>query len=305
MRIVGPPNILGVLKRACFCLALKTIMLPLRIGPCSIRLLQFYTFCATPLLALRRIGQWRSINTCRRLTGQKAHPLIFLVRYFFQRAKMLLWSFALPEAFPIFRRYSDFEDIENLRETLGDRGCIFLSLHHGPHLFLWALAVHDHRVNALVDDLIISDAKVYRHIPRIFLPLRYAFLGATEDMLTAHKSEKSLVEAVRRHESALMMNDYPIKTASKTTARLFDMDLPASTFPFRLSLRYNVPVMFFHAQSSPKGGYAFKIDRLHFETVDEGLQRYFDRVQETLMREPMLIRSPTLVTDWMRQYRRC
>jgi lauroyl/myristoyl acyltransferase len=101
--------------------------------------------------------------------------------------------------------------------------------------------------------------------------------------------EKQLVEGLLRKEWIIFLNDVPVKKRGFRHYTLFGKNINFSELPFKLSIKYNIPMLFL-GTTRIKRQYLLSILPIdEFYTKEEGVERYTALIEKFLCHDPYAI----------------
>lgn len=275
-------------------LSLKTVRLFLCIFP-------FFTRPAIKVLGpvkgmlimLSRRRKWKNVRSFTKYCGNPARPWRFLLHFFCQAGILRIWA-NLAYEFPERFRLEDMARLAELKDAFRERrGAILLGAHYGPVTENLILRREDMKVTQLVSR-IMTDRRKFMSQALLSRQVRFFDL---EMKAVPCGSEVSLIRALRNGELIGMFIDNPAGI-SESPVEFLGKQLRLSRFPFKLSLRYGSPLFVMLAERDRKDGYIYRLTRLSFSTVEEGLNKYLALLEKNIRCDPFLWSSLPDFMEW-------
>lgn len=272
-------------------LAIRFVGISIRIVPFRAAVLNGLAVVAGLLLMFLRIGQWSAIAGFARRTGSPLPAPLYLLKYFIQQGRDGVWGHVFCEAPSALNRYVTVHNGEAIEHAIArGKGAVLLGAHYGPALYAYVL----NRVHFDVKSLLSKRHSTYlREANTLALkPLRskkITFLNDPGRTAESKKGERLLVDQIRKGGIILTHIDFPGPKRNRETLPLFGLSIRPHTFPFRLALRYAVPVFFCLFDNTQSGGYRLNIIPCgEYTTPEEGFQRYLSCLQVQIEKNPFM-----------------
>jgi len=178
-----------------------------------------------------------------------------------------------------YLRYIRMEGEKHVRQMISkDTGVILISGHFGPmfRTFLFK-EVFDIGVSTFSNMRFkekVSASRAKLHQVNSSFP--YYAVG----------EEKQFQEGLLRKEWINFLNDVPVGKRDSNQQTLFGKRIYFSELPFKLSLKYNIPVLFVGTTKISRDFFVSIAPIEGFQTPAEGLRQYIGLVEKTLIRDP-------------------
>jgi len=272
------------------------ILLTIKIFPFKVILIYTYGSIFGLLLFLFSIYQWGKILVFLRVIYYRAWLLLPL--YYIKTSIYRIWILFFYEDKNKFQKYINAKDIQLvMRELFAGKGVIIIGSHcfvriYGLILYenkiqLKILAVNDYNKN---NPMLISclETKRNRYIKNHFC------------FVKANYAEKDLVRHVINGGAALIYIDFPLKKGKSYAINFFGFPVKFSAFPFKMALRYNIPLFFSFVSGRKDGSYRLSvIPSGKFSTAEEGLSKYIQILQAHIRENPFMWMSGKNFWKWI------
>ena len=289
-------------------IALNVKFLVIRLIGISIRAVPFKAFLLSILgtviglfFMLLRISQWRAIKRFARHTGSPLPSLLYIVKYFVQQGKDGVWGYVFCEAPSVLDQYVTTHNVEALNHahTKG-KGIILLGAHYGPTLYLYMLYRMHFNVKALLDKgFVMHLHNVDTLVVKPFRSKKVMFLNDSGVVIVSHEQEKHLVDHVKKGGLVVMHIDLPAPGKKNETTPFFGLAICPHVFPFRLALKYDIPVFFCLFNNIKGGGYLLDFIRSgEFFTPEEGFREYIACLEAHINKYPFMWSEIPHFLDW-------
>lgn len=237
------------------------------------------------------IDQWKAISRFAQHTGSRLPALLYIAKYFVQQGKDGVWGYVFCEAPSVLDQYITVQNLGAMKQALArGKGAIVLGAHYGPVLHTYML----HRMHFKVKTLFNKNfATQLRNAGTLVLkPLRskkILFLNESGVVLLSREEEKFLFDHVRNGGVAKMDIDYPGPSRNDGTAPFLGVSISPHLFPFRLALKYGIPVFFSFFSKNKHGTYTMNfIPSGEYSDPEEGFRRYLVRLQAQIEEYPFM-----------------
>jgi lauroyl/myristoyl acyltransferase len=272
--------------------------LAIRLTGLFIRIMPFEAFFLNSLglvlglsLMVLRIGHWGEIIRFARHIENHQPDHIFLMKYFAQQGKDGVWGYAYCEAPAVLEQYVTTGNAEALRNALSaGKGAIVIGAHYGPTLYTYLFYRMHFNVKALLaKEYVMSLQNAGTLVPRPFRNKKIMFMNDSGVVLISREEEKHFVSHVRKGGLVVTHLDFPGPTSKEKAIRFFGLSICPHVFPFRLALKYNIPVFFCLFRNMRHGGYQLDfIPSGHYATPEEGFKRYLSYLQGRIEENPFM-----------------
>lgn len=253
------------------------------------------------VLLFKEIYQWNNIIWFARHTKSPLFKLAYLIKYYLQKGKNITWGYFLYETSDQFTRYITVKGAETVQPSLaGEKGAIILGAHYGPAFYAYIIKSAFGNLKELIDP---GHLKLMQDINTLVLkPFRNRqaeFFCNSEIFLIKQRQERQFVSYAKKKGVVLMHLDIPTQAGKHGSSRIFDRLITTHVFPFRLALKYDIPVFFCIFENKKHGGYEMKIKPFGpFTTPADGFQRYLDYIQAAIEKNPFMWAHLPFYHDW-------
>lgn len=275
------------------------IRFPRRIDP----LIETVGLCLGIGAMALKIRQWKGITAFARENGIDTRGIRFIARQFIQLKRDTVWTELFYEAHARVRPRFGIDNLPLIQETArGGKGGIFLAAHCGPLVYrplLNELGLGVRQVIGAGTKQILEDQD------RLGIPFlksgRIPAFVRSKDNFLAGQSEKVVLRAVRNGAWMLMFLDFPRREPGGCDAEFFGRPFVFHDFPFKVAIRYHLPVLFGCFRRDPGSGYRLCVEPCGpIGTPGEGVRRYASFVEGHVREDPsMWIQLPKFI-GWTR-----
>jgi lauroyl/myristoyl acyltransferase len=282
-------------------LAVRLIGIVIHFVPFKVTLLNGLGIVTGLFFMFLRTGQWRAIKRFARYTGSTLPTLLYILKYFVQQGKDGVWGYVFCEAPSVLDKYVTMQNLEAMKQALArGKGAIVLGAHYGPVLCTYMLDRMHFNVKTLVDKRFVT--QLHNAGTLVLKPLRskkILFLNESGVVLVSREEEKYLFDHVKKGGMAKMDIDYPGPRRNAGTAPFLGISISPHLFPFRLALKYDIPIFFCFFNKNKCGAYIMNfIPSVDYSTPEEGFRRYLSRLQAQIEEYPFMWGMIPLFFEW-------
>jgi lauroyl/myristoyl acyltransferase len=259
-----------------------------RIAPCRVLVINAMGTISGIVMMFTKIRKWRCIMGFAGNIGASRPGLFYVLRHFVQTGIDYVWGYLYYDPGSKVRQYFDVENREIIQQAFSaGKGVIVLSAHYGPLITTFML---NEMFGNIKRPTTADNFERWKKKSRYTIkPLRSKiseFLSDPKLNIVSGKSEKEMVMHVKKGGILFMYIDGPGPIRGKTVD-FFGLRLNPHYFPFKLSLLYNVPVVFCSLGKKPGGGYLLRISRCsNFSSPNEGFTRYVSFLKALVCTNP-------------------
>jgi hypothetical protein len=206
--------------------------------------------------------------------------IVFLFNCFLNKTYDRIFPRLIAENPKKYLKYVCIEGEEYVRQLMdNDRGVILISGHFGPVFFrtllfkeVFGIGISSFSSAGIKKYALNSSAKIHK----IFSSFPIYVVG----------EEKQFQEGLLRKEWINFPNDVPVKERGSCHHTLLGKNIYFSEFPFKVSIKYNIPILFVGITKIKRQYYVsiFPIDE--FCTQEEGLKKYIVLLERLLCHDP-------------------
>lgn len=205
--------------------------------------------------------------------------ILFVFNYFLRNSYDLIFTDLIAEKPKKYLNYIYIEGKEYVRQLMDkNTGVILLSGHFGP-LFRTLLFKE-------VFGISVSSFAAPETIKALKNPSQTINKMFASAPLYAVGEEEQFQEALLRKEWISFLNDVPVKKRGDDKYFLFGKNIYLSELPFKISLKYNIPIMFIGITMSKHQYHVSILPMDNFHTQKEGLKKYIAMVERMLRCDP-------------------
>jgi len=247
------------------------------------------------------IGQWRAIKRFARHTACPTPALLYIAKYFVQQGKDGVWGYVFCEAPSVLDEYITMQNVEAIKQALArGKGAIVLGAHYGPVLCTYMLDRMHFNVKTLVDKRFVT--QLHDAGTLVLKPLRskkVVFLNESGVVLVSREEEKYLFDHVKKGGMVKMDIDYPGPQKNAERVPFLGISISPHLFPFRLALKYDIPIFFCFFNKNKYGTYIMNFIRsAEYSTPEEGFRQYLSRLQAQIEECPFMWGMIPLFFEW-------
>ena len=282
-------------------LAIRLIGISVGVVPFKAFLLNSFGSVIGLFFMFLRIGQWRAIKRFARHTGNPLPALLYIAKYFVQQGKDGVWGYVFCEAPSALDQYVTMQNVEAMKQALArGKGAIVLGAHYGPVLCTYMLDRMHFNVKTLVAKRFIM--QLHDAWTLVLKPLRskkVVFLNESGVVLASREEEKYLFDHVKKGGVVKMEIDYPGPPTNVGTTPFLGISISPHLFPFRLALKYDIPIFFCFFNKNKCGAYIMNFIPIgEYSTPEEGFRRYLSRLQAQIEEYPFMWGMIPLFSEW-------
>jgi lauroyl/myristoyl acyltransferase len=116
----------------------------------------------------------------------------------------------------------------------------------------------------------------------------------------ANYSERALVRHVINGGAVLIYIDFPLEKGKSYEMNFLGYPIKFSAFPFKMALRYNIPLFFSFVSERKDGSYRLSvIPSGNFSTPEEGLSKYIQMLQAVIKENPFMWKWTPSFAEWI------
>lgn len=297
-------NISAWLKCNLIFLSIQIARLTIKVLPCKIFLLKVLGYVSGLITMFLNINCWKPIINFAKHTGSTMPGWIYVLRYYLQNGLDKTWTHIYYEAAPSLGKYIRFENWEILEKTIAEgKGAILLGAHYGPGLSGFLL----NEMNIKFKQLVGKDAYIrwendFKLGIKPLISKRNMFLRDSNKFIMTKKSEKEFIRHLKSGEAVIMQIDVLSRTKREKPVDFFNIPTRFYYFPFKLALRYEIPVYFVFFKKDQHGGYRYCIAPFgDFSTQEEGVMKYASFFQSLITSYPFMWYFVPDFFDWFKK----
>ena len=259
-----------------------------RIVPWKICVINVFGTISGIIMMFTKIRQWRCVMKFAKNIGNPLPGFLYVLRHFVQTGIDYVWGYLYYESIPELKQYFETENKKIIDAAYSDgTGVIVLSAHYGPMVTTYML---NNMYGNIKRPVTSDNFERWRKMSKYTIkPLRsriHEFLSNSKSSIVSGKSEKEMVMHVKKGGILFMYID-GLGPVQGKDVDFFGLPLKPNFFPFKLSLRYNVPVVFCSLEKKINGGYLLRITRCNaFSTPDEGYMQYVSFLKTIIGTKP-------------------
>ena len=209
--------------------------------------------------------------------------IVFLFNYFLNKTYDRIFPHLIVENPKKYLKYVCIEGEEYVRQLMdNDRGVILISGHFGPMFRTLRTLLFKEVFGIGISSFASVDTKnIYCNSSEKIHKIMSSF------PIYAVGEEKQFLEGLLRKEWISFLNDVSLKKrASSRNHTLFGKNVYFSELPFKLSIKYNIPILFL-GTTRIKRQYLLSILPIdEFSTQEEGLEKYIALIEKLLCHDP-------------------
>lgn len=215
----------------------------------------------------------------------------FANKYFIGLSKCRVFTTLFYEAPDCLRQYISMQGHEALMEAAAHgKGLVILGAHYGPAVITDTLTQKgfDIRTVYATDWRAFIEETSGRTLPGL-MRNRWVFMADPARSFVAGRDERRILRHLNTGGAVVMTIDAPRDDAGGTITDFLGRELRLNHFPFKLALKYDVPV-FFYATEETHQGYVIDFNAVAFDSAEDGLAQYAAFFSDRIRRSPHLWR---------------
>jgi lauroyl/myristoyl acyltransferase len=220
-----------------------------------------------------------NIMRYKKAVNNSQRNIVFLFNCFLSKSYDWIFHHLVSENPEKYLKYVCIEGEEYVRQLLDkDTGVILISGHFGP---LFRTQLFKEVFGICVSSFASEDNKKYfKNSPEKKNKIIASF------PIYAVGEEKQFQEALLRKEWINFLNDVPLAKRGSQNHTLFGKTIYLSEFPFKISLKYNIPILFVGTTRIKSQYYVSILPIDEFHTQGEGLEKYIALLEKLLCHDP-------------------
>lgn len=279
-------------------LAIKLSVSILSIAPGKLVLLRTIGWGLGVVSMLRNRDKWPGIVAFANHIESPERPLTSIKKYFVAQSQCRIFASCYFEAPRHLGKFITIKNFASLADSIdGKKGALFLGAHYGPTIASYLLSGKGLDVSGLFGrDQRPFLTHVFKYgLPRL-MRKKWLFYANTLKPLVARKNERQILKHLQRGGVAFILTDMPRTGAGGSVVEFLGRTARFNDFSFKMAARHDVPVYFF-VFDAVRGGYCLNLERVFFETPEEGVQKYADFFQEKIVKDPSMWLSTPYFTQ--------
>jgi lauroyl/myristoyl acyltransferase len=224
----------------------------------------------------KRVG---NLKRYKKAINSSQSNIVFVFNCFLSSNYNRLFPHLLAENTEKYLKYVSIEGKEYVRQLMEkETGVILISGHFGPDfrtlLFkeIFGIGVSTFARKAFKQKIGNSSFKLYK--------------VNNSSPNYAVGEEKQFQEGLLRKEWVNFLNDVPVKKRESNNQTLFGKNIYLSELPFKLSITYNIPILFVGTTRIKRQYHVSILPIDEFQTPAEGLGKYIALMEKLLCRDP-------------------
>jgi len=206
--------------------------------------------------------------------------IIFLFNYFLNKNYDRIFSHLIAENPKKYLKYVCIKGGEYVSQLklIDDRGVILITGHFGPEfrtiLFKEVFGIRASAFMGADAKKTFCNSSAKKH--KIISSFPIYIVG----------EEIYFLEGLLRKEWIIFLNDVPLKKRAPCHHTLFGKTIYFSELPFKLSIKYNIPILFIGTTRIKRQYHLSILPIDEFYTQEEGLERYIALIEKMLCHDP-------------------
>ena len=273
-------------------LRIKARGLLIRIVPCKVFFIETIATIHGLISLFTKFNQWKTIAKFAKHTGSVIPGWLYVIKYFIQRGRDNIWGVVYCEAGPGIKKYFTVDKRNLIGEAVGEgKGTILVGAHLGPSLY----AIMFNEIN--LDVRMLASKEFTKYLDeasalgmKFLISNKVKILKDSKLILMAWTSGKEFVKHLKAGGVVAMHIDFPSHQKNEgMVSDFFGMPMRFNYFPFKLSLTYNAPVIFYYFSKNKNGGYKLSFSPCgNFRTPEEGIKKYSSFFQKQIISNPFI-----------------
>lgn len=238
-----------------------------------------------------------NIAAFAKYTGSSETAHVFAKNFFFKQSQCQIFTGSYFEAPGDLEKYIAIHNLDSLFKTINDKkGALLLGAHFGPLITAYLLAERGLNVKAIFGN---DWRPVLAHFNKYGLAAlkrrRWKFMNECFCLAGVH--EKQILTHLKSGGIATMLMDVPQTAPKGLPIEFLGTEVRLSLFPYKVGLKYEIPVFFYFVDSSP-AGFTLRLERATFSTAEEGAGKYADYFAQKILQKPHLWGSLPTFVKW-------
>jgi len=273
------------------------VLFTIKISPFKAILIYTYGSILGFIAFFLNIYQWEKILVFSRVIYFPAW--LFLPLYYIKIYIYRIWFLTFYENKNTFHKYINVKDIGLvMRELSGGKGVIIIGFHCSVRIY--GLIFYENKIRLKI----LASADFYKKTnPMLISCLQTKldrYINNNYCFVEANYSERALVRHVINGGAVLVYIDFPLTEGKSYEMNFFGYPIKFSAFPFKMALRYNIPLFFSFVSERKDGSYSLSvIPSGNFSTPEEGLSKYIQMLQAVIKENPFMWAFTPVFWEWI------
>ena len=271
----------------------KLAAISIRIVPFPLVIIRIVSHLAVSVLILD-LKNWRNIVRFFDHIGGSCPRWKSVYKYYQEHSFSKIWCFMLYEVPSLWGNDVSMRELEPLKDVIGSgKGAILLGSHYGPWIASFLLAKANIASRPYVSKHMAkymekrSRATLLNRDSLGFLrPTYHRFTGGLDYISTG--SEREMIQYLKDGGIIIFYNDTIFFERDTFVPFVFlGVQARFSAFPFRVALKYDVPILYFNTIKLQSGAYQLKVVEFKaFSSPSEGLGQYVSYLERDILENP-------------------
>ena len=267
----------------------RLVAIVIRIIPFPLVIIRIVSHLAVSVLILD-LKNWRNIVRFFDHIGGSCPRWKSVYKYYQEHSFSKIWCFMLYEVPSLWGKDVSMRELEPLKDVIGSgKGAILLGSHYGPWIANFLLAKANIVSRPYVAKYMTkrSKATLRNRNSLEFLKSRYhRFTGGLDYIYTG--SEREMIQHLKDGGIIMFYNDIIFSERDTFIPFVFlGIQVRFSEFPFRVALKYDVPILYFNTIKLQSGAYQLKVVEFNtFSSPLEGLGQYVSYLERDILKNP-------------------
>lgn len=273
---------------------IKLLALCITLSPFKASLIGFAARVRATFYFIFKYKKHKKITEIRKFAqhcGSNLPKWLFVYKFLVQRETDNLWCLLFHEVPNQLQKYISITNKELLENALtSKKGAVLLGMHYGPAFTRFLLK----RENIHIKTLILSNhfKNLEKYQSKIIKPLilkKDKFSEDNENYIEAVKYERKLITSLKEGIPVMIYADFIGPYKKGITENFLGLPMEISSFPFKLALKYNVPVFLCSYKKALKGVYDLSFVKIEdFNSPEEGVHKYLGLLERKILEYPFM-----------------
>ncbi len=273
---------------------IKLLALCIILFPFKASLISFVAYVRATFYFIFKYKKHKKIIEIKKFAqhcGNNLPKWLYVYKFLVQRETDNLWCLLFHEVPNQLQKYISITNKELLEKALtSKKGAVLLGMHYGPAFTRFLLKRENIHIKTLILNNHFKNLKKYHS--KILKPLvlkKDKFSADNENYIEAVKDERKLITALKEGFPVMIYIDFIGAYKKGIEDNFLGLPMEISSFPFKLALKYNVPVFLCSYKKPLKGAYELSFVKIEdFGSPEEGVHKYLGLIERKILVYPFM-----------------